>query len=256
MDSATTPKRCCRCKNMYPATPDFFNRSKNTKDGLHPECRDCKNVRRKTSQRLTSIPVLYDDDLKRCTSCQEWLPITKEHFDKHKEGFHPRCKECRKVEKKLELLNHGDRVKSRKRSPQARKNAVTRTKVWISENPERAKISRRAQVLRYRARKRDLADEFSKEHWTRLVQWWGDCCSYCGSKRDDLHALEADHLIPLSSANCPGTVVENMVLACRFCNASKSDMPVNDWLIQQYGQYKAAIILKRIQVYFEWASRQ
>jgi hypothetical protein len=35
-------KRCTRCREEYPATPEFFHRDKNRIDGLTPACATCR----------------------------------------------------------------------------------------------------------------------------------------------------------------------------------------------------------------------
>jgi hypothetical protein len=39
-----TPKRCPRCTNQYPRTPEFFHRDKNTPGGLHSCCKQCTRI--------------------------------------------------------------------------------------------------------------------------------------------------------------------------------------------------------------------
>lgn len=248
MDDCTT-KRCCRCKLSYPADTYHFHRNAHYSDGLHAECIWCREEQRPKSKRLAPIPVLYNGNEKRCTFCQEWLPATPDYFDKtinRVDGFHPRCKECRATEKKLDSLNNGNRPRSAK----AKRNAVQRTQEWVKNHPDRARRSRRAVTLRYRARKKKLDNSFTPDHWDYCLEWFNDCCAYCGSQRDFWHNLEADHFIPLSLKHCPGTVPSNIVPACRLCNASKSDLNTTEWLVSRFGKRRAKIILARIEGYF------
>ena len=34
-------KRCCKCKEDLPATPEFFWRDRSQKDGFYPYCKAC-----------------------------------------------------------------------------------------------------------------------------------------------------------------------------------------------------------------------
>lgn len=40
-------KQCTKCKNSYPATPEFFTRHKRTKDGLNCQCKVCTYAKRR-----------------------------------------------------------------------------------------------------------------------------------------------------------------------------------------------------------------
>ncbi len=53
---------------------------------------------------------------------------------------------------------------------------------------------------------------------------WG-CCAYCG---DAAAALQKDCVLPLSRGG--RYTIENVVPACRSCNASKSNDEVTGWL--------------------------
>lgn len=239
-------KRCCHCKSLLPATNQYFKNSRTYKDGLHPECKTCVKLRRKSADRL-KIPILYDGDLKRCTACQEWLPATLEYFTKHLDGLSPHCKVCRSVDHKLDRLNNG----KQKRSSQARRNATERTRLWVKNNPERARKNRRIQVLRYRSNIAQTPDSFTSNDWTACLDWFHNCCAYCGHQRDFWYTIEADHIIPLHNPNCPGTIPLNIVPACRNCNASKSDKDLEQWLIGHFGKRKAKDVLSKIKKYLE-----
>ena len=85
--------------------------------------------------------------------------------------------------------------------------------------------SRRARASRKR-RKRFLAadNDLTPAQWTAIRAVWG-ACAYCG----DLDAaLQKDCVLPLSRGG--RYTVENVVPACRSCNASKSNDEVTGWL--------------------------
>lgn len=52
----------------------------------------------------------------------------------------------------------------------------------------------------------------------------GDRCHYCGTG----HSLQIDHIYPKSRGG--SSDAENLVLACRNCNASKGDRTPEEWL--------------------------
>lgn len=85
--------------------------------------------------------------------------------------------------------------------------------------------SRRARAARKR-RKRFLAadNDLTAAQWTAILTAWGSC-AYCG---DTEAALQKDCVLPLSRGG--RYTIENVVPACRSCNASKSNDEVTGWL--------------------------
>jgi 5-methylcytosine-specific restriction endonuclease McrA len=66
----------------------------------------------------------------------------------------------------------------------------------------------------------DLTDA----QWSALKEAWGGC-AYCGAKRTD---LQKDCMLPI--ANGGRYTLDNVVPACRSCNASKCSSEVTTWL--------------------------
>lgn len=85
--------------------------------------------------------------------------------------------------------------------------------------------SRRARAARKR-RKRFLAadNDLTPPQWAAIRAAWG-CCAYCGGPDE---ALQKDCVLPLSRGG--RYTLENVVPACRSCNASKSNDEVTAWL--------------------------
>jgi len=85
--------------------------------------------------------------------------------------------------------------------------------------------SRRARAARKR-RKRFLAadNDLTATEWAAIRTAWG-CCAYCG---DTVAPLQKDCVLPLSRGG--RYTIENVVPACRSCNASKSNDEVTGWL--------------------------
>ncbi len=107
---------------------------------------------------------------------------------------------------------------------------------------------------RKRARKRRLADTFTEQEWQDCLSYFGNCCAVCGRPADIGYKLAMDHWIPLSSAECPGTIATNIVPLChgeRGCNNSKLNHDAVSWLENKFGKQKAQEIFARITAYFE-----
>lgn len=71
----------------------------------------------------------------------------------------------------------------------------------------------------------------------RIVEAWGGVCAYCGSAR----ALQKDCVLPLSRGG--RYTRDNVVPACRSCNASKRNDEVTAWM-RRKGLDERAFLLK------------
>ena len=63
------------------------------------------------------------------------------------------------------------------------------------------------------------------------------CCVYCGKTRN----LQLDHIIPKNKGGKDAG--ENLVLACRSCNASKNDTDLIEWFSKK-GEFPPLDILR------------
>jgi 5-methylcytosine-specific restriction endonuclease McrA len=66
--------------------------------------------------------------------------------------------------------------------------------------------------------------DLSPEQWTALLAAWGGC-AYCG---DAAGSLQRDCVLAISRGG--RYTLENVVPACRSCNASKCNEEVTTWL--------------------------
>jgi 5-methylcytosine-specific restriction endonuclease McrA len=86
--------------------------------------------------------------------------------------------------------------------------------------------SRRARAARRRTRRVALADnDLTPAQWAAIQLVWGGECAYCGTVAA---ALQRDCVLPISRGG--RYTLENVVPACRSCNASKSNDEVTGWL--------------------------
>lgn len=85
--------------------------------------------------------------------------------------------------------------------------------------------SRRARTARKRRRRFLAADnDLTPAQWTAIRVAWGGC-AYCGTLDA---SLQKDCVLPLSRGG--RYTLDNVVPACRSCNASKSNDEVTGWL--------------------------
>lgn len=98
-DSDFVPKKCCtKCLLEFPATPEFWYKSKNGKYGLSSPCKLCRKMYKRAPPR---VYLLNTDPsvTKFCTKCEIELPATEEFWPKnkkHKNGLGSPCKNCKK----------------------------------------------------------------------------------------------------------------------------------------------------------------
>lgn len=66
--------------------------------------------------------------------------------------------------------------------------------------------------------------DLSDAQWTELKEAWGGC-AYCGSEKDE---LQRDCMLPISRGG--RYTIDNVIPACRSCNASKCNHEVTTWM--------------------------
>jgi 5-methylcytosine-specific restriction endonuclease McrA len=85
--------------------------------------------------------------------------------------------------------------------------------------------SRRARAARKRQRRMARVEhDLTDDQWTALVEAWGGC-AYCGATGA---ALQRDCVLAISRGG--RYTIENVVPACRSCNASKCNDEVTGWM--------------------------
>lgn len=91
-------------------------------------------------------------------------------------------------------------------------------RIWIWMTTDRAEVERIATMLRERfhTRRGNLRGELHRRD--------GFQCRYCGATE----SLEVDHVIPLSMGGA--NTLQNLVVACRSCNASKGNSRVDEFV--------------------------
>ena len=72
-------------------------------------------------------------------------------------------------------------------------------------------------------RDREITMSGTNREWQREQELPQECV-FCGSTRD----LQVDHLIPRNRGGSDSA--DNMVWSCRFCNSSRGDKGVFEWL--------------------------
>jgi len=88
--------------------------------------------------------------------------------------------------------------------------------------------TRRARAARKRKRRVDAADnDLTSAQWEAILEAWAGC-AYCGAQASADASLQRDCVLPISRGG--RYTAENVVPACRSCNASKCNEEVTHWL--------------------------
>ena len=86
--------------------------------------------------------------------------------------------------------------------------------------------SRRARAAVRRRKRVALADnDLTVAQWLAIREAWAATCAYCGTVDA---GLQKDCVLPISRGG--RYTLENVVPACRSCNASKSNDEVTSWM--------------------------
>jgi 5-methylcytosine-specific restriction endonuclease McrA len=262
MEYYTIPlKTCTKCNQLLPATTFFFHTHKTGRFRLRPDCKVCHYAKHRLW--VAANREKYDAQQKeyRETHKEKQIEYDRLRYQANADKIKARVRQYQ--------INNKDKVSERKRAYRLahRDHIRQQLKLYYRENKPYyqayfrqrridGKIDNQQKLIathRRLARKRSLPDTFTLAQWEHCLDYHHYCCAVCGSQLRDLFGAikpHIDHWIPLSNAECPGTVAENMICLCSDCNLSKGSKLPHVWLIEKYGKRRAAEILAHIQAYF------
>lgn len=88
-------------------------------------------------------------------------------------------------------------------------------------------------------------NDLTPDEWEALVEAWG-ACAYCGLETGP---FQKDCVLPISRGG--RYTFENVVPACRSCNASKSNDEVTGWLRRKRLDERA-FLLRHVEILGAW----
>lgn len=184
-----------------------------------------------------------DAGLKRCTLGKHWPPTQDFHSNAARiDGLSTSCRYCWSKytrttdgpglrEKRERLTEDGlawcGKCKKWLPADQINHNRACRpcTNQYARERYATVKRVRQERRQHSHARKRNMKPISPDDQDTAMASTNGHC-KYC-----DRPATTFDHVIPVSKGG-PSTI-DNIVPACVFCNSSKKDRNVDEWLAQR-----------------------
>lgn len=167
---------------------------------------------------------------KTCSKCGGAGPFYRAKH--HRDGLTSHCKSCRALVTKAWKQSEEYRAQQRAYQNARRTNPETRAtvlshkraaqKAWKAAHPE--EHNRRALVYTQRRRARlrgAMIVSITPMQWADTLEYFGNACAYC--LRTGV-ALTQDHVTPVARGGDHSQ--DNIVPACRGCNARKSNRPV------------------------------
>lgn len=245
MSTSSVPpvKRCSKCGEEKPLTNEYFSQQKAGKHGFNAQCKKCIAL---YTQRVKDERREYQ---------AEWR---KNNPDKNR----ARVKRWR--ERHLEAARDADYRRYHSDPEKAR----ARSKDYKVKNPEKVKTQRNAytstphgrsvvnlSAQRYRAKKKAVLHDLTKEEWAFCLHHFGGVCAVCGQREGFWAAIVQDHWIPIAKGGA--TTAGNIIPLCHAkkdgsncCNNMKSDRDPNEWLIERVGKNMSVQVKQRIEEYF------
>lgn len=213
-------KTCTRCHTAK--TLDEFGAAKATTDGLNPWCRQCvRDYQREWARQKRATDPVFAEKARQASRKHKRAmradEAKKEQIRQQQRDWYarrsaePDFRERRRVYRQ-------ERERPQRMTDEARRRRNEKLQRRREVDPE-ARLQGRLAAARYTARKHGATvGEFTKADWGAMVQHYGGRCAYCGRPSD---RLEQDHVIPLAQGGQHHR--DNIVPACRSCNASKNN---------------------------------
>jgi Pyruvate/2-oxoacid:ferredoxin oxidoreductase delta subunit len=205
-------KRCAKCENVYPATPEFFYRARQRKDGLYSYCKVCNDaIRHDPEERKKKIAynhAYYRNEENRTRIKAQ----TRAYYRSH----HSEAREKAKIHNQL---------------PEVREYRLAYFKEYNKrpEIRERDREARNIAKKNRRAHAKAIAGSYTNDQIRDLLKRQKHKCYYCCQqfeKRDGKYIYHIDHTYPINrvvGTDIPANDIAYLVLACPSCNHKKSD---------------------------------
>ncbi len=237
-------KRCSNpeCHKWLPATPDYFHRHKEMKDGLQFECKECKSKRSKAynsrpevqKHNQTYQQTYYNQPEKRAHKTATDIarqrarrnsPVTRESVLAYDKEF--RNRPGRRERRHADWKSWHTKNKDYRRDYEKVYHALPETKE-----------KRRGYQANREARKKAIAGTHTPTQIREQLKLQHYRCYYaaCGhakfEKIKGKYIYHVDHTFPISrvvGTDIPANDMSYLVLACPCCNDSKGDRYPWEW---------------------------
>jgi len=224
-------KKCVNCGERKPATNEYFQPRKDSKDGFRGECRSCLADRLK----------LYNISNKESLSITKklWQEAHREDVIKRKRAYYQDNKSIITRNKKIyyEANKAATLETQRKYLENNRADIIKWQAVYRQENDKLTKKyqkeyrksdhGRGVRAVcgqRRNAIKHLLPSTFTPQQWEEAKAYFNNRCAYCNADAP----LAQDHFLSLSRHSGPYDQ-SNILPSCRSCNSSKGSKSYSEW---------------------------
>ena len=176
--------------------------------------------------------------------CRQWYLDHKETASEQKHQWYLGHKEIAKERAKQWNLDHIEEIKEyhkqyylvdhpeynkqwRLKHPkyfkqwnQNHRGEIAKYDKKYNQTPKGKSNSQRTDTKK-RAREREMINTLTSEEWLDILKAYNYRCAYCGKEFDENILPTKDHVLPISKGG--NNIKENVVPACRSCNAKKSN---------------------------------
>jgi len=232
-------KICNKCKNVFPATIEWFSKDNRSQYGIGSICRECDRERgRNYKQRNpnTSKQYYLNHKEQHDIKCKEYYEQNKEHIiavNKLWSKNHPDAvKEIHKksyqrcIIQKKEYWNryktlHADIIKKRylEYYQSNKEKCRIASKKWKDNN----RLKCNQHVHNYKSKKKSLPRTLTVSQWEAIKLAFDNKCAYCGKEAKIIQ----EHFIAVNNGG--EYTHNNIVPACMVCNTSKNNKSFFDW---------------------------
>lgn len=190
-------KTCCVCKGQFANAHEAFHKNSSRKDGLSETCRECAKQRSREYYHAHKH-------------------LGRSYTPEQLENNRRRAREWRKN-------NYARAVEVDRKKREVRAEFYRNYDKQRQQTPER-KVAKANYKRARRARLAGALSTLTKAQWEAILEMFSNRCAYCGV---GAAKLEQDHVLPLARGGAHTT--ENVVPACRSCNAQKNTKTPEEW---------------------------
>ena len=208
-------RRCRKCGNYYPATDDYFSRTKKGENSFRAICKLCRAIITHYYYESNRVKIIEKHRLYATTHPEQIVETLRRYRENHRDRWaeYVRLHRAAVAETKHRYYK-ANIEKYREWSRRYYIDHPEKDRLYAIANPEK----RRVLVRNRRARKRGNGGSFTAADILLIFQSQNGKCWWCGKKFKGKE-YHIDHRIPLARGG--SNAAENIVLTCPACNLRK-----------------------------------
>lgn len=219
-----TTKACTKCKREFPATAEYFYRSRTGRLGLRSQCKSCSDEYSRLREKRPEVKArksYYMKEYRKRPSAKESARRSKRKY-LLKPDVRARASERNRRPEIMAMNRVSAQKSSRRPGARERKREYMREYFRRPDVVERRNISKNNR----RARKMNAGGSYTADDIMKQYSSQNGRCWWCGKKVGKKYHI--DHVIPLSRGGSNGP--RNIVISCPHCNVSKNDKLPQEWV--------------------------